>query len=353
MVNIPKLDRSNRSREYERYTEHERAEVVFEYLFNGSSHRQLDEEVLGVPSSYSRGWQSMGVLHFLGLKDAFKGVFQGQELPLVIAELSSLDEEFKSIAYYLSIYDFGVSNPNDLMLFRQNTDIDPLVKKVGSSQFSDGVRVNKSYHDIFNPPDSKFYTERGSARPIRVLFNNKIFDAVYRYEGQTDKDIELQSIRFQKDLKNEFNLVFPFQLGEFSIAVGRDINHFLFIQPNSDTQDIEDAEGYPEGRASFKKHKSYERNPKVIKKAKSNFWKKQGFYKCEACGFRFDKVYGERGHKFIEGHHIKPVSKMKPGDITLPEDIALLCSNCHRMVHKRPFITVRELAAIINPGNHN
>ena len=353
MVEIPKLERSNRSREYDRYTEYERAEVVFEYLFKGSSHRQLDERILGIPSSYSRGWQSMGILHFLGLKDAFKGIFQEEELPLVIAEFSLRDEDFKSIAYYLSIYGFGVNNPNDLMLFRQNSDIDSLEKKVGSSQFSDGVRIDKSYHDIFNPPGSKFFTERGTARPIRVLFNNKIFDAVYRYEGQTDKNIELQSIRFQKELKDEFNLVFPFLVGEFSIAIGSDINHFLFIQPNSDTQEIEDAEGYPEGRASFKKHRSYERNPKVIKKAKSNFWKRHGFYECEACGFRFDKVYGKRGHKFIEGHHIKPVSEMKPGATTSPEDIALLCPNCHRMVHKKPFITVSELASIIHLGNHN
>ncbi|MDD4221943.1 MAG: hypothetical protein WCQ63_04485, partial [Methanomethylophilus sp.] len=29
---------------------------------------------------------------------------------------------------------------------------------------------------------------------------------------------------------------------------------------------------------------------------------------CQICGFDFSKAYGERGRRFIEGHHRKPVS---------------------------------------------
>lgn len=92
-----------------------------------------------------------------------------------------------------------------------------LVKMVGSSQYTDGVRINENYYDIFNPPNSTYYTVRGSARPISVLFNNKVFEAEYRYEGQTDENIQLQSIRFKKALKDEFRKVFPEPQGQFYI----------------------------------------------------------------------------------------------------------------------------------------
>lgn len=347
MVEIPKLVKSKRSREFNKYPENKRAEVVFEYLFHGVSHRNLDEQTLGLSSSYSRGYQSMGILHFLGLKDSFKGVFKGYKLPQVLGVLSTKGAEYKQLAHYLSIHGFGQTIQTDLTLFQQNLTIKPLLKKLGSSQYSDGVRIDKSYHGVFNPPDSDVYTERGTARNIWILFNNKIFEAVYRYEGQTDQKVELQSIRFQKDLKDEFKSVFPLTEGEFAIAAGTDLNHFIFLIENTDPLDIEEAADFSEGKTAYKLHKFYERNPKVVKKAKSNYWKKNGFFQCEACGFRFDEVYGTRGRKFIEGHHTKPVSEMVPGDTTSPEDIALLCSNCHRMVHRKPFISVEQLASTI------
>jgi 5-methylcytosine-specific restriction enzyme A len=343
MVQIPILDRSDRSREFDKYADVERARVVYEYLFNGLSHRALDKIILGLSSKKSRGWQSMGILHYLGIRDDFKSLFKNYELYEAIAELAKLDEHYKNIAYYLSIFNSKEFQSNDLLLFRQNNKILPLIKAVGSSQFTDGVRINKPYHQIFNPKESTHYTSRGSARAIRVLFNNKIFDADYRYEGQTDEEIELQSIRFKKDLKAEFKAVFPFDKGEFVIALGRDLNHFLFINIENDALESEDAESYPEGRISYRKHKVLERNPKVIKKAKKDFFKKHGFYACQVCGFRFDKVYGERGEKFIEGHHVKLVSEMEAGENTQPKDIVLLCSNCHRMIHRKPRISVEDL----------
>ena len=43
---IPKLQRSDRYREYDSVNERLRDEVVYKYLFAGMSHRQLDEEIL-------------------------------------------------------------------------------------------------------------------------------------------------------------------------------------------------------------------------------------------------------------------------------------------------------------------
>tara|TARA_Y100000768_G_scaffold116075_1_gene85688 strand:+ start:170 stop:1090 length:921 start_codon:yes stop_codon:yes gene_type:complete len=91
-----------------------------------------------------------------------------------------------------------------------------------------------------------------------------------------------------------------------------------------------------------KKHINHETD--IIKTDPSfiNKIKKERDYTCEACGFRYDKVYGDYSKKkdFIEAHHIIPkthVKKMVKKDTKLirkKEDFAILCANCHRMIHR-------------------
>ncbi len=59
-MDIPKLKKTSRAREYNAYTDTQRAAIVKQYLFDGKSHRRLDEDVLHLNSIESRGWQSMG-----------------------------------------------------------------------------------------------------------------------------------------------------------------------------------------------------------------------------------------------------------------------------------------------------
>lgn len=72
---------------------------------------------------------------------------------------------------------------------------------------------------------------------------------------------------------------------------------------------------------------------------------------CEVCGFDFEQAYGERGRGFIECHHKIPLPEIDPATPTQLEDLALLCANCHRMVHaSRPWITVEALKELLaNP----
>jgi 5-methylcytosine-specific restriction protein A len=105
---------------------------------------------------------------------------------------------------------------------------------------------------------------------------------------------------------------------------------------------------FPEGKVVERKHKTRERSSAVVELAKQNFKSKHGRLFCQVCGFDFEKRYGKIGKGFIEGHHIIPVSEMKSGHKTKPEDIALLCSNCHSMVHKRrPWLKMPELKSLI------
>ncbi len=101
---------------------------------------------------------------------------------------------------------------------------------------------------------------------------------------------------------------------------------------------------FPEGKLVERTHKSRERNNQVIALAKESFKKTHGRLYCQICGFDFEKEYGEIGKDFIEGHHTIAVSDMTPEHKTKIEDIAMLCANCHRMIHKkRPWLTITDL----------
>lgn len=108
-----------------------------------------------------------------------------------------------------------------------------------------------------------------------------------------------------------------------------------------DEPEIEDA---PEGKLVTRIHRSRERNRKIVDQKKKSVLKSKGTLDCEVCGFNYAAVYGLRGVDFIECHHVKPVSEMYPGEKTNLQDLALVCANCHRMIHaKRPWLSVQEL----------
>lgn len=90
-----------------------------------------------------------------------------------------------------------------------------------------------------------------------------------------------------------------------------------------------------EDLTNLREHKRIERNRKLAEKAK-----KAHGYICQACGFDFEKQYGEIGCKFIEAHHLTPLCTLKGQKITLDpkKDFAVLCANCHRMIHKSEFV---------------
>lgn len=59
---------------------------------------------------------------------------------------------------------------------------------------------------------------------------------------------------------------------------------------------------------------------------------------CEVCRFDFEQTYGERGSGYIEVHHVLPLHISGEARTRLG-DLALLCSNCHRMIHRSPWTT--------------
>ncbi len=79
-------------------------------------------------------------------------------------------------------------------------------------------------------------------------------------------------------------------------------------------------------------HRKVERNRTAAKQAK----KFHGTV-CQACDLDFEKRYGAIGKGFIEAHHLKAISTLEEGvavTYDVAADFAVLCANCHRMIHR-------------------
>ena len=102
-----------------------------------------------------------------------------------------------------------------------------------------------------------------------------------------------------------------------------------------------------EGGVIVRLHKRYERDRKLIARKKEAAIV-AGSLACEACGFDFEQRYGDHGAGFVEVHHLRPAHQMTaPGKVTL-DDLALFCSNCHRMAHRRREpLTLDELKQLL------
>lgn len=123
-------------------------------------------------------------------------------------------------------------------------------------------------------------------------------------------------------------------------------------EPNISEENMDltqDDSSFSEGRRKIRQHIYRERNHSLINKAKEKFKKEHSNRLfCEICDFDFHMKYGELGEAFIEVHHVKPVSEMQPGEKTNINDLVMVCSNCHSMLHRRkPWLKKDQLKRLL------
>lgn len=114
----------------------------------------------------------------------------------------------------------------------------------------------------------------------------------------------------------------------------------LFVRADAEEDEVDLGE---EDLRTLREHKRIERNRTLAHRAKQA----QG-YICKACGFDFEHTYGGIGREFIEAHHLTPLWELKGQRLTLDpkKDFVVLCSNCHRMIHRTAFVNnVEEFRA--------
>ena len=187
----------------------------------------------------------------------------------------------------------------------------------------------------------------GKNRPATLLFKDRSFAARFSvddlkrlrlfWEADFDSLLKIKLPGwFEKFSESESMAGEPPELRFDKLTSEKDTYSIDFIYPDSIEQDaeaekIEDLESKPEGGIKNYFGKKYERDPKNRKKA----IELHGTI-CVVCGFDFEKVYGERGKGFIEVHHTEPLSSLSEEKIINPQtDLVPLCSNCHRIIHRR------------------
>ncbi len=103
-----------------------------------------------------------------------------------------------------------------------------------------------------------------------------------------------------------------------------------------------------EGRVLTRLHRARERSRKLAEQKKAQALKAGRGIRCEVCDFDYEEKYGERGMGYMEVHHLKPLHTLAADTTTKLDDLALVCADCHRMIHaKRPWLTLEELRGII------
>ena len=104
-----------------------------------------------------------------------------------------------------------------------------------------------------------------------------------------------------------------------------------YLNPISTAEDLLENIEYKEGKIIKQYGTKFERNPKLRQKAIEIHG-----VECKVCGFNFEKMYGSIGKNFIEIHHIKPMYSIREEIVVNPNiDLVPLCSNCHKMIHRK------------------
>jgi hypothetical protein len=125
-------------------------------------------------------------------------------------------------------------------------------------------------------------------------------------------------------------------------------SHNLHSSVDEDFYEKDVPKTYSEGKEVLRLHRAKERNRALVVYAKSLRAKIDPMLRCQVCKFSFVEKYGEIGRDFIEAHHVLPLSRLTEETEINADDLIMVCSNCHRMLHRNgETMTVEQLKAML------
>lgn len=168
------------------------------------------------------------------------------------------------------------------------------------------------------------------------------------YLEKTELEIEPKSKLSKTDwvwIVQDFHL---FTLREI-LEITKEENKGIKVADTSEPTTIE-------GNSVLATHLRYERDSSFIKRIKEKALSNNLMLNCEICGFSFLDTYGLVGRGFIEAHHINPLNEREGKQVTKKGDIALVCSNCHRMLHRKisdKYLSIEDIKKNIITRHNN
>lgn len=205
---------------------------------------------------------------------------------------------------------------------------------------------------IYNPDISKHPWERrvavlARANPRTAIYTTSSKLNFFKPNWGKLCSIELLNDKWTKDqIAKEIWSLFESHLNS---NLQEYISQISNVFENPSDINISSLEGVE--KEIMRRHIFRERDPRLVNLAKLKALEKgNGTIVCECCDFDFNQVYGEHGHTFIECHHKYFISNGER--VNTIEDLAMVCSNCHRMLHRKnkdgKYFEVKELKYLIN-----
>jgi len=116
--------------------------------------------------------------------------------------------------------------------------------------------------------------------------------------------------------------------------------------PRPALPDNERDEAALEGAPRLFFHFRRERDRRLVEAKLNQMRAVVGRISCEACGFSADDTYTGLGCDICEVHHRRPLSEAAAPTNTTLDDLAVLCANCHRAIHRtEPLHSVEDFRA--------
>jgi len=203
--------------------------------------------------------------------------------------------------------------------------------------------LNQLGDRLFAPEDRQ-ETFRNPAGVYMKLMNFRRLDPLYIESGRVGLP---RGAGGEEEVWNEFSND-PARCEAVAAAIVASLKTNEGGSVQFDPDEEEGIEEAPEGRLLTRRHLARERNRKLVASKLRSVLKSQGRLTCEGCGFDFEVVYGSRGCGFIECHYTKPLASLAGSSKTHIKDLALVCANCHRMIHRtRQWLSLNELRDLI------
>lgn len=98
-----------------------------------------------------------------------------------------------------------------------------------------------------------------------------------------------------------------------------------------------------EGEPRMHLHFRRERSGALVDQKRARARNSAGQLECEVCGFVTQLTYPELEVDICEVHHCKPLGELEEATESRLQDLAILCPNCHRAIHRtKPMMTVKK-----------
>ncbi|QDT15067.1 EVE domain-containing protein [Alienimonas californiensis] len=176
------------------------------------------------------------------------------------------------------------------------------------------------------PPEVRSASFRNPTGVAMKVSNFQAFDPDYEGDGLRAAGAATEAVW------SEF-YHHPDRLAEAANAV-RAFAQGSMAELNNPGGAADEDEAWTEGRLQRRTHLRRERRPDRVRKKKAAVMKAKGRLACEVCGFDFAEEWGKPGVEFAECHHTTPVAELHPDQPVRLADLAILCANCHRLIHR-------------------